>query len=178
MPAASPRDTRLAADERMHMKMSKTLTAVVALFAISCGSSGGSGSSGPGSVPGRADISVAIEPNPIVATRVNGETYDFPFSVVVREHNGVPVSVSRVSAEVRALGAITIHQESYDAARINQLGYSTQVPAGGTVRYSFKPRKEVPDDRLFGGVAADLRVEGTDANGNAVTTTTTVTVTR
>ena len=38
--------------------------------------------------------------------------------------------------------------------------------------------QEVPDDRLFGGVNADLRVEGVDDAGNAVSATTSVSITR
>jgi hypothetical protein len=128
--------------------------------------------------PGHGAISVRIVPNPIVATHVNGDTYDFPFEVVVRETGGRPVDISRVSAQVYALGGIPIGSESYDAARISSLGYGTRVPPNGEIRYKFAPRKSVPDERLFGSVSAQLRVEGTDDTGTGAVATTTVTVTR
>lgn len=146
----------------------------VVLLIISC--AGGRG--GTTSLPGHGAITIQIVPNPIVATRVSGNTYDFPFDVVVRETGGRPVDVTRVSAEVYALGGIRLGSESYDAARINSLGYSTRVPAGGELRYHFSPRKSVPDDRLFGGVSADLRVEARDDTGTPTTASTTVTVRR
>ena len=75
-----------------------------------------------------------IVPNPIVATKVSGNTYDFPFEVVVRETGGHPVDISRVSAEVYALGGIRIAEESYDAAKIRSLGYGTRVAANAVSR--------------------------------------------
>jgi hypothetical protein len=58
------------------------------------------------------------------------------------------------------------------------MGYATAVPASGEIRYRFNPRKQVPDERLFGGVAAELRVEGLDDAGVETTDATRVTVTR
>src|SRR5713226_6713156 len=77
------------------------------------------------SIAGHGAISIQILPNPVVATKVSGSTYDFPFEVIVRETGGHPVDVSRVTATVYALGGIQIGSESYDATRIAQLGYST-----------------------------------------------------
>jgi hypothetical protein len=120
-----------------------------------------------------------VSPNPIIATKVSGETYEFPFEVLIRETGGRPVEITRVSADVYALGGtIRIANESYDAARIRSLGYSTSIPANGQVRYRFAQRREVPDDRLFGSVSADLRVDGRDDTGTATTASTTVTVRR
>jgi len=135
-------------------------------------------SSGVTSVPGHGAISVQVIPNPIVATRVSGNTYDFPFEVVVRETGGRPINVTRVSADVRFAGGISVAEESWDAARIRSMGYNTAIPPHGEVRYRFAPRKEVPDDRLFGSVAAELEVEATDDTGAATSARTTVTVTR
>lgn len=121
---------------------------------------GGGSSPGPRSVPGHGAISVAVEPNPIVATRVSGDTYDFPFEVVVRETGGRAVNVTRVTVNVTALGGISVHRESWDADRIRSTGHNTSVPANGEVRYRFSPRKEVPDDRLFGSVSAQRSRSG------------------
>lgn len=128
--------------------------------------------------PGHGALSIAIVPNPIVATRVSGDTYDFPFEVVLRETGGRPVTVTRVSAEVFGPAGIALGGESWDADKIRSLGYNTTVNSHGEVRYKFAPRKNVPDDRLFGSIAAELRVEGVDDTGTATNATTRVTVTR
>lgn len=155
---------------------------VLSLFILAlagCGSSGGGSSSTPvTTVPGRGALDIQVVPNPIVATRVSGDVYEFPFEVVVRETGGQRVDVNRVSANVVALGALPIASETYDAAKIRSLGYPTTVPANGELRYRFTQRREVPDERLFGGVSADLRVDAVDANGNSVDASTKVTVTR
>jgi hypothetical protein len=130
------------------------------------------------SIAGHGAISIEIVPNPVVATKVSGNTYDFPFEVVVREIGGHPVDVTRVTATVFALHGIQIGSESYDAARIAQLGYATRVPANGVLRYRFNPRRSVTDDRLFQGVSADIRVDATDDTGAPTTAGTRVSVTR
>ena len=145
------------------------------LAAFCAGSNGGNQSS---SVPGHGAISIQVAPNPIVARPVSGDTYDFPFDVIVHETGGHPVTIQRISADVTALGGIPVATESYDAARINGLGYSTTVAPNGELRYHFAPRKSVPDGRLFGGVSANLRVDATDDTGTATSASTTVTVTR
>ncbi|HEX9160254.1 MAG TPA: hypothetical protein VF980_01000 [Thermoanaerobaculia bacterium] len=149
---------------------------LLALIVTAC--AGGRGSVGNTALPGHGAITIAINPNPVVATRVSGSTYDFPFEVVVRETGGHPVEVTSVSATVFALGGIQIASESYDAARIAQLGYSTHLPANGEVRYRFNPRRDVTDERLFSGVSADVRVDGHDDSGAPTTAGTRVTVTR
>jgi hypothetical protein len=150
----------------------------LALSLTFCSSGGGSSTDRVTTTPGRGAISVEISPNPIVATRVNGDTYDFPFEVIVRERGGRDVEIERVSADVRALGSIPVANESYDAERIRSLGYSTRIPANGEVRYRFAPRKSVPDDRLFGGVSAQLTVSGRDDAGTPTSASTEVTVRR
>src|SRR5216683_5376475 len=85
----------------------------------------GTGSSS--SVPGHGAISIQIIPNPIVATRVSGNTYEFPFEVVVRETGGRTVNVDRVRADVYAIGGVRVASESYNTADIQNLGYSTTI---------------------------------------------------
>lgn len=130
------------------------------------------------SVPGQGAISIEVIPNPIVATLVSGDTYDFPFEVMIRETGGRPIRVQRVTATVTAFGGMTVARESYDAAQIRSLGYETALAPNGEARYRFSPRKEVPDERLFGGVSAELKVEATDDTGTATSATTIVTVRR
>ena len=134
--------------------------------------------SGVTSVPGHGAISVAIAPNPIVARQVSGDTYDFPFDVIVRETGGRPVTVTRVTATVFAPGGISLGSESWSAEQIRALGYGVTVGAGSELRYHFAPRKSVPDDRLFGNVTAELRVDAVDDTGSATQAKTVVTVTR
>lgn len=151
----------------------------ILLLAFCTSGNGGTGVRQPPDLPpGQGAISIEIVPNPILATKVSGDMYEFPFEVVVRETGGQSVNIERVSADVLALGALRVAQENYDAARIRALGYETSIPANGTLRYTFRPRKEVTDDRLFGSVSADIRADGRDANGASVTATTTVTIRR
>ena len=50
----------------------------------------------PGSPgPGRTSITIRVEPNPIVATRVSGNTYDFPFDIVIRATGPEAVKIAR-----------------------------------------------------------------------------------
>lgn len=130
------------------------------------------------SVPGHGAISIQVVPNPIVATHVSGNTYDFPFDVVVRETAGRPVTVTRIDIRVVLVGGLTLHEETWDTARIRTLGYNPVVNGRTEVRYRFNPRKEVPDDRLFTGVSAELRVSAVDDTGTETSATTTVTVRR
>ena len=157
--------------------MNRTLFAALSLLLLgACASGGGSGS--VTAAPGKGAVSIQVVPNPIVATRVSGDTYDFPFEVVVRETGGRPITITRVSATVVGPGGFSLGSESWDADRIRSMGYDPSVGANGEARLRFAPRKEVPDERLFGGVAADLRVEAVDDTGSATSATTRVTVTR
>lgn len=155
--------------------MRATALTAALLLLVSCG---GGPSSGVTSVPGQGAITVQVTPNPIVAKRVSGDTYDFPFDVTVRETGGRPVNVTSVSVTVFGPGGISLGSESWSAAQIRERGYSTAIGANGEVRYSFAPRKSVPDDRLFGGVSAELRVDAVDDTGAATSARTVVTVSR
>lgn len=155
-------------------------TARTSLLALLLGLSFACASGGPSSSPaqpGHGAITVAVAPNPIVARRISSG-YEFPFDVIIRETGGRPVEISRVTADVIALGGIRVATESYDAAKIRSLGYSTSVPANGELRYHFSPRVGVDDERLFSGVSADLQIDGTDDTGLPVQASTRVTVTR
>ena len=152
------------------------VSAAIVLLAAACSSSGGGSSSSP-VVAGHGAISISVEPNPVVAHQVSGDTFDIPFDVVVRETGGRAVDINRVSAEVLALGGIPVTSESYDAAKIRSLGFSTHVNPNGELRYHFAPRRSV-DERVFGNVSAELTVDGTDETGLAVTARTNVRITK
>jgi hypothetical protein len=79
---------------------------------------------------------------------------------------------------VYAVGGLRVGGESYDGARIRSLGYSTNIPGNGELRYHFAPRQSVSDDRLFGSVHGEVRVDASDDTGTPASATTTVTVTR
>ena len=130
------------------------------------------------SQPGHGALTIQIVPNPIVAKSMGGSKYVFPFDVVLRETGGHPVTITRVRADVTALGGIHVATESYDAAKIASLGFSTQVPPNGELRYHFSPEESVPDDRLFGGVVAELTAEGVDDTGAPTMARISVTVTK
>jgi hypothetical protein len=128
------------------------------------------------STPGHGAIKLTITPNPVVATNVGGNTYEFPLDVAIDETGGHPVTIDRVTANVFTAGGIQVASESYDAAKIQSLGFATTVQAKGQLHYHFVPRKDVPDERLFTSVYGDVRVEGLDDNGSRATTTTTITL--
>jgi hypothetical protein len=96
----------------------------------------------------------------------------------VRETGGRAVTINRVTLEVFALGGVRVGGENYDGARIRSLGYSTNVPGNGELRYHFAPRQSVSDERLFGGVSGEVRVDASDDTGTPTSATTTITVTR
>lgn len=155
----------------------KRLTILPLVLVLAYCAAGGGGSRSI-TQPGHGAIAIQVIPNPIIAQRVSGDTYDFPFEVLIRETGGRPVNVTRVSTDVTALGGIPVASENYDAARISSLGYGTAIPANGELRYRFNPRENVPDDRLFSAVSADLRVDAVDDLGTMTTARTTVTVRR
>ena len=155
----------------------KQLAICLSLILVLAACSGG-GTSGVTSVPGRGAISLEIVPNPILARHVSGEIYDFPFEVVVRETGGRSVNVERITVNVNGPLGINVHREEWDAARIRSTGYDTSLRANQEVRYRFSPRKEVPDERLFNSVNAELRVDAVDDGGNATSATPAVTVRR
>jgi hypothetical protein len=156
----------------------KRFTFLLLLGAVAACAGGGGTSQRSTAQPGHGAISIQVIPNPIVANNVGGDRYEFPFEVVVRETGGHPVTVNRVSADVLALGSIRVAQESYDAAKIQSLGFQTSIPANGELRYRFSQRHSVTDDRLFGNVEAQLTVDATDDTGTPATARTTVTVTK
>lgn len=154
--------------------MKRAVLPLILLLTAFCAGRGPS----PVSVPGRGAIAIEVIPNPIVATHVRDDAYSFPFEVVMRETGGRPVDVARVTATVYALGGIRLGTESYNAAEIRKLGYSPRIPAYGELRYRFSPQRSVPDERLFGGVSAELRVEGVDDTGTPTSAATSVSVRR
>ena len=128
------------------------------------------------STPGHGAIKLTITPNPVVATNVGGNTYEFPFDVTIAETGGHPVTIDRVTANVFAAGGIQVATESYDAAKIQTMGFATAIQSKGQIHYHFVPRKDVPDERLFSSVYGDIRVEATDDNGSRASSTTTITL--
>ena len=152
--------------------------AIAAVFLVALGGCQGGPADDIISIPGKGAISVQIVPNPIVATPAANGTYSFPFEVVVRETGGRPVDIHNVDANVLLGGSLSLGRESWDAQDIRSLGYSTKLPAHGELRYRFSPTKEVPDERLFTSVSADLTVEAVDDTGSPTRATTNVTITR
>jgi len=88
------------------------------------------------------------------------------------------VTVTEVSLEVVAFGALTVHSERFGPEEIRRRGFPTEVPAGGELRYRFQPRRKVDDDRLFGGVSAEVTIRGTSQGTEIEPARTSVTVTR
>lgn len=151
---------------------------LIALPLSFCSSGGGTATQTGPATAGHGAMSISVEPNPILAKPVSGNTYDFPFTLVVKEVGGAAVTIQEVSVDVTALGGLRIYSQSYDAAEIARRGYPTSLGPGQELRYSLTPRKEVPDDRLFSAVTAELSAKGVDASGAPVTARTAVTVRR
>lgn len=128
----------------------------------------------PQPVPGHGAIAIEVVPNPIVAKRATGDNYDFPFEIVVKETGGHAVSLKRVSITVFAPGGFPVGSDSWNADEIQAMGTSPQIAASSVVRYRFNPRREVPDERLFAGVTAELKVEAVDDTGTATSAKTSV----
>lgn len=156
--------------------MMRTIPAL-ALAAVLSGCAGG-GAAPPSTQPAdsaRGELRITVDPNPIVAYPV-GDRYDFPFTIALRETGGSRVTVERVGIDVLALGGLKVHSEELGAAEIERRGYPRTVAANGEIRYTLTPRKQVPDERLFGSVWGELWAEGTDAAGSPVSTRTRVTI--
>lgn len=156
--------------------MMRTIASLtLALLFAACA---GGGAPAPATAPAeaaRGELRITVDPNPIVAYPV-GDRYDFPFTIALRETGGSSVTVNRVGIDVLALGGLKVHSEELGAAEIERRGYPRTVAANGEIRYSLTPRKQVPDERLFGSVWGELWAEGTDAAGNPVSTRTRVTI--
>ncbi|HEX3069883.1 MAG TPA: hypothetical protein VHX14_15040 [Thermoanaerobaculia bacterium] len=125
---------------------------------------------------GRGEIELTVTPNPVLANNTGGTSYEFPFDVVVKEKGGHPVTIDRVTANVYAGGGISVASESYDAPKIQSLGFATSIPAKGELHYHFNPKKDVADPSLFSSIYGDVRVEAIDDNGTRASATTTITV--
>lgn len=156
------------------------LTAV--LVATACSSGRGTPAESPtvtgaGGPPERkaAALEVRVVPNPIVAIPVGESSYEFPFTVSIREVGGAPVTITRVGIDVYGVAGLRLYSSELGPAEIDRRGYHRTLAAGGEVRYSWRPRAQVPDARLFTTTWGELWVEGTDPNG-AVSTRTRVTV--
>ena len=96
----------------------------------------------------------------------------------MRETGGRAVTINSVSLDVYAPGGIRLGSDTYDAARIAALGYSTNILGNGELRYHFAPTRSVTDERLFSGVYGEVHVAAADDTGTPATAVTTVTVTR
>jgi len=153
-----------------------TLVFAIALATLAACSTGPR--TGTTSVPGRGAIAVEVAPNPIVATRTSGTMFEFPFDVIVRETGGRPVTVTQVTATVFGPAGLNLGRENWDAAKIRALGFNTDIPASGELRYRFAPRREVPDERFIESLSAELRVDAVDDSGAATSASTKVTVRR
>ena len=124
----------------------------------------------------RGVLQIVVEPNPIVAIPVEGETWQFPITLRIRELGGSRVEIDRVGVDVFAVGGLKVYSTTLDRTEIDARGFTRQLPANGEIRYRITPRQKIPDARLFSSVVAELWVEGTDAGGATPSTRTRVSV--
>lgn len=144
----------------------RRLALALLLLAAACSST----RPGATSVPGHGAIAVEVTPNPIVATRVRGDLWEFPVDVTVRETGGRRVDITRVDVSV-SVGALNVGGETWDAAKIAAMGAPTSVPASGTVKLHLAPRRSVPDERYFSSLNVQLKVEAVDEDGSSTSAT-------
>ena len=164
------------------MRLQAAAAILGTLTLLGCSSGGGSqpstGSPSQQQPARRGALQISVDPNPIVATNRVGDTYDFPFTVRIREVGGANVEIDEVRMQVVAFGALNVYTERFGSEEIARRGFTSSIGANSEIRYSFNPRKEVPDERLFGQVTAELTADGHDDSGNPVRATTSVTLRR
>jgi hypothetical protein len=124
----------------------------------------------------RGVLQIVVEPNPIVAIPVEGDTWQFPITLRIRELGGADVEIERVGVDVFAVAGLKVYSTTLDQGDIDARGFTRRLPANGEIRYRITPRQKIPDARLFSSVVAELWVEGTDARGATPSTRTRVSV--
>ncbi len=154
---------------------------VLAILLAAC--SARSPAAGPAPEPAPAPaapgaLQILVEPNPIMAVPVEGSTFEFPFTVAIRETGGSAVTIERVGIDVLSIGGLKIYSSELGPAEIERRGYRRALAPHGEVRYAWKPRQQVPDERLFATLTGELWAEGMDAGGRTIVTRTRVTVRR
>ncbi len=129
------------------------------------------------SEPRRAGaLEIRVDPNPIIAVALDASTYEFPFTVSIRETGGSAVTVNRVGIDVFSVAGLRLYSSELGPAEIERRGYLRTLAANGEVRYPWRPKAQVPDERLFATTWGELWVEATDAAGAPVSTRARVTV--
>ena len=116
------------------------------------------------SVPARGQIELEIQPNPVLARRVEGETWTFPFEVVLREAGGVDIEIEEIRAAVTIAG-VAVFTQVVDPEEAERRGYDMTLEAGGVLHARFSPTRRVPDSRLLEMARAELTVVAIDRYG-------------
>jgi hypothetical protein len=116
------------------------------------------------SLPVRGQIELEIQPNPVRARRVAGDTWTFPFEVVLREVGGVEVEIEEIRAAVTIAG-IAVLTQVVDPEEAERRGYDMTLDAGGVLHAGFSPTRQVPDPRLLEMARAELTVVAVDRYG-------------
>jgi hypothetical protein len=138
----------------------------------------GCASSQPPAPPPVGRLALQISPNPVPATPLENDRWEFSFDVEIREEGGSDVTIDSVRADVVAFGGLRVASRTMDRAEIERRGYAPLVRANSRVRYHFVQKHDVPDPRLLEAVSAEVFVEGTDSTGRSSTARTTVTIAR
>jgi len=135
-------------------------TLVTALLSVSC-------STLPREIgnPLAGRLLLEISPNPIIAEHVEGRTYDFPFDIIMRETGGVDVTIDDFTVDITLLGVVTLFSQKFPATEISRRGYPVEIGSGKFLRFSFRKRKEVPNDLVFRSAIARVTAHTTDTNG-------------
>lgn len=113
----------------------------------------------------RGQLSFDIYPNPIIARGIEGNVYEFPFEVSIREIGGVDVDIVGLQVDVFFLSGVRVFSQPYGPEELSRRNLPTRVPAGANLQYGFSPRRAIPSETLMRGVSAEIIIEGIDAQG-------------
>lgn len=157
--SSAPRKSEIFGHTGYHVRM--RLSLLLALLLAACSSVQ---TEKPAVLKGQ--LVLEVDPNPIVATRVSENTWEFPFDIVMREAGGVDLHIESFTIDVYVLGAIHVFSAPYEGSMITQKGYPDRIEAGQFHRFPFRIRRDVPNDILFKGAYADVTAQTLDAMGN------------
>jgi hypothetical protein len=151
----------------------------LALLSIACADRAPAPATAPApaqTAPREGALQILVDPNPIVAIPAGGTTFEFPFTIALRETGGATVTVERVGIDVLSVGGLKVYSTQLGPEDIERRGYRRVLAPHGEVRYSMRPRQQVPDESLFRTLTGELWAEAVDEGGRRITTRTRVTL--
>lgn len=118
----------------------------------------------------RGRLSLEVEPNPIIATRVGEDLYELKFDIIMREEGGVGVTIEDFTVDAIAFKAVTVRSQTFPASYITERGYPASIAAGKYLRFGFVKRWQLPTHLLLSGASARITAGTIDDNRVRATT--------